>query len=342
MSVIRCATVSLSLVWVFLTSTGAQAWDYFGHHVVGVVAWDQMDGATRRAVVDLLLEAPPDADLASLLPPGPRSMEVRRRELFLKVNAWADLIRDELFPDRKERYDHPAWHYVNRFWKSTAEGPVALEERGTMGDLVVTLERLRGSLVARSMPAAERAIDLAWVLHLVGDVHQPLHSSGRVTELEPKGDRGGNDFLLDDLKAPNVHAYWDVILRRASRQHHSEGSFAWASRVAREIQQLHPPDALRDAISIDDVDSWSKEGVEVAMRAAYPDYLNRNAAPPRRYQDEVFEQAARQAALAGYRLERLLDQSFSGMLHLPALPGAPGAEPEMGASRSRFSRRPDS
>ena len=159
MAVIRWATVSLGLVWVFTTSTGAQAWDYFGHYIVGVVAWDQMDEATRRAVVGLLLEAPPDADLASLLPPGPRSIEVRRRELFLKANGWADLIRDELFPDRKERYDHPAWHYVNRFWKSTAEGPVALEERGTMGDLVVTLERLRGSLVDCSTPTA-RSISL--------------------------------------------------------------------------------------------------------------------------------------------------------------------------------------
>jgi hypothetical protein len=295
------------------TSALAQAWDYFGHHAVGAVAWEHMSEATRQAAVDLLLEAPADADLASLMPPGPWSMEVRRRELFLKASGWADLVRDDLFPDRKARYDHPSWHYVNRFWRSTPDGPVALPERGTTGDLVVMLERLRGSLMKRARPTAERAIDLAWLLHLVGDVHQPLHSSARVTALEPEGDRGGNDFLLDDPEAPNLHLYWDFIFKEARPQNPNEGYFAWVSRVAREIQALHPPDTLRDAITVDDVEAWSREGAAIAMRVAYPDYLIRGAAPPGRYQDEVFEQAARQAALAGYRLARLLDESFSGM-----------------------------
>jgi hypothetical protein len=188
-----------------------------------------------------------------------------------------------------------------------------LEKRGTLGDLVVTLERLPSSLADRSRPAAERAIDLAWLLHLVGDIHQPLHSSARVTELEPEGDRGGNDFLLDDLEAPNLHAYWDFIFRRARPQWPGESYVAWVSRVAREVQGLHPPEDFRDAIAVDDVETWSKESLEIAMHGAYPDYLARGGVPPHRYQKDVLEMASRQTALAGYRLARLLDRAFSGM-----------------------------
>jgi hypothetical protein len=309
----RALRVCTSVLFVALLSSPATAWDYFGHHVVGAVAWEHMSVTTRQAVVELLLEAPLDADLASLLPPGPRPMELRGRVLFLEANGWADLVRDEMFPDRKKRYDHPTWHYVNHFWKSTPDGPVVLENRGTLGDLVVTLERLPSSLADRSRPAAERAIDLAWLLHLVGDIHQPLHSSARVTELEPEGDRGGNDFLLDDLEAPNLHAYWDFIFRRARPQWPGESYVAWVSRVAREVQGLHPPEDFRDAIAVDDVETWSKESLEIAMHGAYPDYLARGGVPPHRYQKDVLEMASRQTALAGYRLARLLDRAFSGM-----------------------------
>jgi S1/P1 Nuclease len=286
------------------------SWDYFGHNVVGAIAWDQMDLATRSAVVDLLLKAPCDSDLPGLLPPAPRSMDVRGRELFVKAQGWADLVRDELFPERKAKYDHPTWHYVNRFWTEDASGPRVLEERGTLGELVVRLDEVRRNLSDPSSADPERAIALAWVLHLVGDVHQPLHSSARVTTLDPDGDRGGNNFLLDDVEAPNLHAFWDSILGRERRQYHSEGYFAWVHRVADELIKTYPRGSLDEEVAVDSAEDWSKDAARIAMSSAYPSYLSRGGVPPRRYQDEVYERASRQAALAGYRLARLLNETF--------------------------------
>jgi S1/P1 Nuclease len=288
------------------------AWDYFGHHVVGAIAWEHMDPSARSAVAALLLKAPSDSDLPSLLPPAPMPMEERQRELFLKAQGWADLVRDELWPERKAKYDHPAWHYVNHFWKEEAGGPRKLEERGTLGELVLRLDEARRNLSDRSMDDSERALALAWVLHLTGDIHQPLHSSARVTPLDPKGDRGGNDFLLDDIEAPNLHAFWDMTLGQARRQHPGEAYFAWVQRVADELTGKYPRESLREELSRESADEWSRQAAEIAMSSAYPDYLTRGAAPPRRYQDEVFETASRQAALAGYRLARLLDEAFAG------------------------------
>ncbi|MGH9388981.1 MAG: S1/P1 nuclease [Vicinamibacteria bacterium] len=288
------------------------AWDLFGHHVVGAVAWDELSPSTRLAVCELLQKAPTDSDLPGLLPPGPRPLEVRCRELFIKAQGWADLVRDEIWSNRKERYDHPEWHYVNHFWTTGPPGPRALPERGTLGELSTRLPESIAKVGNPAFPAPERAVALAWVLHLTGDAHQPLHSSGRVTSLEPKGDRGGNDFALDDLESPNLHALWDSILRRARRQSHAESYFRWVSRVAVEVETLPAKESLSREIAIDSPEAWSREGAAIAMSSAYPEYLERNAPLPKRHEDEVFAIARRQAALAGYRLARVLERALAG------------------------------
>ena len=162
--------------------------------LVTEIAWEHIDEETRSAAVDLLRSAPSDAGLA---------LPISAQELFVRAGYWPDFVRDEAWPARKEAYDHPTWHYVNHFWRDGEWLP----ERGTSGEL---LERL--SVLERGV---ESGVDLAWLLHLVGDVHQPLHSSARVTDREPDGDRGGNDFAIDDLEAPNLHAYWDTIVTRS-------------------------------------------------------------------------------------------------------------------------------
>ncbi len=311
MTTARLAVLAL-IITVF--SEPAPAWDLFGHHVVGSIAWEELSKPTRLAVCELLQKAPADSDLPGLMPPGPRPLEARCRELFVKTQGWADLVRDEMWSSRKERYDHPDWHYVNRFWTPSPSGPRPLPERGTLGELSIRLPESMARAANPSLPAPDRAVALAWVLHLAGDAHQPLHSSGRVTSLDPKGDRGGNDFALDDLESPNLHALWDAILRRARRQSHGESYFRWVSRVASELAKAHPKSILARDSAVESPEAWATESAAIAMSAAYPVYLERGASIPDRYHDEVFAVAGKQAALAGYRLARVLDRIFAGRL----------------------------
>ncbi len=308
-TVARLAVLVASLVG---SPVSAGAWDLFGHHVIGAIAWEELTPATRVAACELLQSAPTDSDLPGLMPPGPRSLDARCRELFIKAQGWADLVRDEIWSHRKERYDHPAWHYVNRFWTRGPSGPKPLPERGTLGELPPRLRESMHRAADVSIAAPERAVALAWVLHLTGDAHQPLHSSGRVTPLDPEGDRGGNDFALDDLDSPNLHVFWDSILGRTRRQSHGESYFRWVTRVAEEMAAARPRASLMREIGIESVDAWSREGAGLAMSAAYPDYLERGARPPERYRDEVFLVASRRAALGGYRLARVLERIFAG------------------------------
>jgi hypothetical protein len=59
---------------------------------------------------------------------------------------------------------------------------------------------------------AERALFARYVVHLVGDIHQPLHSVALFNETYPKGDLGGNSHkvILTDSSTSNFHSYWDA------------------------------------------------------------------------------------------------------------------------------------
>lgn len=280
------------LLLAILGASSVSAWDRVGHLVVDAIAWEHMSERARAGAVELLRTAPADADLALY--------GLTSRDLFLRTGYWPDVVRDEAWPARKEKYDRPTWHYVNHFWRDDG---TPLPEMGTLGELV---ERLDSFDEVGSDP-----IELAWMLHLIGDVHQPLHSSARVTAREPQGDRGGNDFALDDEESwGNLHAFWDSIQMRARRKRHSESYSAWIDRIASEIMTLHSRESLEDDLAIEGFESWSQAGAELAMTHAYPRYLVRDAHPSRRYQDEVQEVSDRQLALAGYRLAGLMNELF--------------------------------
>ena len=87
----------------------------------------------------------------------------------------------------------------------------------TVPGLLTGNSRTGNSATDANVNAADttKAVALAWLLHLVGDIHQPLHCSSRVTpdEALPRGDAGGNTFRLDDNR--NLHGYWDRILGEA-------------------------------------------------------------------------------------------------------------------------------
>src|SRR5258707_14605408 len=59
----------------------------------------------------------------------------------------------------------------------------------------------------------EKSIQLCWLEHLIGDIHQPLHTCTLVSAEHPKGDKGGNDDgIRVDGKVMNLHSFWDEVL----------------------------------------------------------------------------------------------------------------------------------
>jgi hypothetical protein len=201
--------------------------------------------AVRAAVVDLLRQAPDDADRASMMPAGGPDPERTffLEASFLEASTWPDVVRDRDEPQRRERYHRGHWHYVNHFWASTPDGPRPLShldaaEESATGRLLRFAERVADS----SVPGPERAVQRAGMLHLVGDLHQSLHASSRVRPAHPEGDKGGGSFRLGgEERFGNLHVCWDGILDRSYPRRAGESGVEYALRLARRLPQ---PDRL--------------------------------------------------------------------------------------------------
>ena len=207
-------------------------------------------------------------------------------------------------------YHHATWHYADFYWD--VENGRPYEIPGTGPDLVNAGERVVAfhALLADSTAAdTTRAVALAWLLHLVGDIHQPLHCSSRVTPADtlPRGDLGGNTFALD--AGHNLHAYWDEILDRAIAPDPGEDSIAYATRMARRIERIHPRASLATPAASTDVVGWEREGLHVAQTVVYAG-VTRGAPPSATYQAQALTVAERRIALAGYRLAALLNDAL--------------------------------
>ena len=73
-------------------------------------------------------------------------------------------------------------------------------------------------IVVNENDAERKAIALAWLFHLVGDVHQPLHTAQVFTTDDPKGDRGGNEICVRVTQAGqpiDLHRFWDGVITSA-------------------------------------------------------------------------------------------------------------------------------
>jgi hypothetical protein len=296
------------------TAGPVRAWDSVGHEVVARIAWERLRPETRAKAVALLKAAPPDADIANLVPPDGRPAAVRDRELFERAATWGDVVRDEKHPARKEKYSRPAWHFIHRFWEQPDPLDPKLPPRDLpdrkpdLENVVARLHGLEQELPDAHRPAAERAVDLAWLLHLVGDVHQPMHTAARVTAAEPQGDDGGLLFALD----PNdsLHWYWDTILGRSEPRNPRKGEEdedAYAGRLAAFVMAREPAAALEEAADLR-YEDWVDEGYRLDKTEVYDPALVRGRLPGEAYRRHAEEVALPRLALAGYRLSALLEK----------------------------------
>lgn len=315
---------TLAVIAMLLLPESSGAWNATGHQLVARIAWDQMTTATRRNVIALLRAAPADACLLDLSSSDSRPLDARQREFFMLVSTWPDIVRPKEEDARPcIRFHRRSWHFINYFWEGTS-GATGDDRPKDREDIEIpevnAVERLtlfRPLAVCGATPCGteqeDRATTLAWIVHLVGDIHQPLHTSARVTSRpdEREGDQGGNLFKLDTSSAPlSLHGYWDGVVDRAIPQQPAESQLAYLDRVAARIVAKHPPVQMSGRLRPGDVVAWSREGLETTKRAVYPRTLRRGQPPGDTYQARALAIAEEAIAIAGYRLGDLLNRMF--------------------------------
>jgi hypothetical protein len=175
---------------------------------------------------------------------------------------------------------------------------------------VERLTTFKKALMDQEIPPKEKAIHLAWILHLTGDIHQPLHNASLVSARHPGGDGGGKAFKLGNEWPGNLHAYWDGILDLAYDLDYGDYSFKELVKIANKITKEHSLKELSAKVSLKEPMDWSDEGNHIVKIAAYPTYLREDEKPSARYQESTYKHCSYHIALAGYRLADLLNSIF--------------------------------
>ena len=159
-----------------------------------------------------------------------------------------------------DRIRHDYWHYKDVGFSPDGTPVAHLDPV----DAVTQLRLMIAVLPATSSASDElRSYDLAWVLHIVGDIHQPLHAVARFTREIPTGDQGGNAELVIPATGEIVtlHAYWDRTFGGYSS---AFGAILDATNQD-GIASINPNPAVAQAL---DPQIWITESAALAQRYA--------------------------------------------------------------------------
>lgn len=172
-------TLTLLLATLFaLHAPLAHAWGGQGHRLVARVAETELTPQAKKQI-DTLLAGEPNPTLAG-------------------IASWADELREH-DPDLGKKSSR--WHYVNLGEHDCAYDPPVDCPDGNC--VIEALQKQITLLADRHQPLEARRQALKFVVHFVGDIHQPMHAGYA-------NDKGGNDFQLQfNGKGTNLHSLWD-------------------------------------------------------------------------------------------------------------------------------------
>jgi nuclease S1 len=212
----------LLLLALFCIALPALGWKREGHRIVADLAQRKLS-AQAQAEVARLLANEPEPSLAG-------------------VADWADEVRKADPTDRRA-----SWHFVN-FRDGTCDY-VPARDCPDGNCVVAAINRQFLILSDRSRPDAERRDALKYLVHLVADVHQPLHAT-------PRRDKGGGDYQVElDGRGTNLHAVWDRDIILASGLSPAD----YAARLAAQAPLSPDPTGRSDRPAVD----WALESCRI-------------------------------------------------------------------------------
>jgi hypothetical protein len=268
-------------------SPAALAWSALGHRMVGAIAERHLTPAAEARVRELLA-GEPDPTLSG-------------------VAYWADALRNEDPPRFKLT---SRWHYINA--QGGGCGFDLVRDCPDGGCVVAQIERQRAILADPAQPREARRDALKFLVHLVGDAHQPMHAGDRpdaggngyqislATALEPES--YAKDKYVDGVMGTNLHSVWDYYILGAA------GFGAGGDAVAPYANKL---DALpwppSDEAPLFAPMAWAKESCRlIGARHLYPDGHKLDDA----YLDAMRPLAEQRIRQAAWRLATILNDTL--------------------------------
>jgi len=290
----------------------ASAWQRPGHAAGAAMTYDELARThpeVVRKIVEIAAGHPDRARFDAAL--GEAKGAERDRRLFMEMARWPDDVRES-------PYDHPAWHY----WMNPYSSPVAPPPHPPHGTIGEAREAFALNLaVARdeSVALRERAMALCWVIHILQDLHQPLHAAQLFSAEMPDGDRGGSKRYVraaPDAQATTFHRFWDERVLTAT------ATVDEMEAKGRDMAAAYPRAALselkRPAPADKRIETWAREEtLPLARTLAYDggkmrtgETLETAPVPPADYLARSKAASERRLAIASYRLADVLAELY--------------------------------
>src|SRR6476661_2947942 len=218
----------LAFILLLLMPSVLHAWAREGHEIVAIIAEHRLQPDIREVVTALL-----------------------GGTTFVEASMWADQVRAK---------ETAAWHYVN----IPIDNDTYDADRHCQKEQCVIgqIERFRRVLGNKDADFSKRQKALKYLIHFLGDLHQPLHAGDN-------HDRGGNDVQVEFLgqainpynhKLWNLHAVWDSGILEA----HDRDAYHYAKRLS-ALVDLQPEGAFLDGSVAD----WAMESHQIAKEHVY-------------------------------------------------------------------------
>jgi hypothetical protein len=305
--------VPLLLIPLLLATGQGRAWNKPGHMLSAAIAYKELPPATRSKVVQLLKKHP--YYTASRWKKYMQQQNVPTQDqglfLFMQAARWPDDARGT-------SYDHPAWHFIDFPYVPPGQPGSITGPPPPADNLINGFIANQGVVTNLSRTARDRAAALAWLFHLTGDVHQPLHTVSMFSTQYsgPEGDRGATRFYIRPSPGAgtvSLHSFWDNVLIGSTNQYRPVDQLAIQLRARPDLQRAMLPELTEYHLS-----KWAEaESFEIAKADAYKNGSLQGStsktsgiALPTGYPAAARSVADRRIVLAGYRLADLLQHWF--------------------------------
>jgi hypothetical protein len=314
----------LIIAFAILPAQRASAWIETGHKIVALIAWEDLTPKTKAAVIELLKQHPRyEKDLLLDAPEGATPDELARHA-FAVAASWPDMIRSQAHPMRNQ-FHHPFWHYIDIPFEDGKQRIEKGEQGPPPHNVVEALAQCSDELKKSSTTPDMKAVDICWVEHLVGDIHQPLHAATRYSPQFANGDAGGNNALV--LRDPpymdsqaKLHLVWDSF----PGDFESEFIDRYVAAGLRNDPKFSRQQ-FAAKLGSQDFPGWANESHALAVEYVYLNGKLEVATAPRRgerpttqpipgltneYKKNAEKVCMQQVTLAGYRLADVLNSIF--------------------------------
>jgi hypothetical protein len=253
-------SAALIIGTIFMGNAAEYDWGKTGHRTVGKIAEGYLKGKTKRKLAELL-----------------------NGQSLALIATFGDDIKSD------RRYDKfYTWHYINMPFDVKYEE----SEKNSKGDLVSGIAICKKFIQDKNTSKEERIFYLKLLVHLIGDLHQPMHV-GRAE------DKGGNTIQVQWFNnGSNLHAVWD-----SKMINHYNMTYSELAKNSDKISKEQVKNLQKGTIS-----DWANETHQLAIKVYSSAEIGENLRYEYMYKN--FGLVRSQLQKGGIRLAKVLNELF--------------------------------